>query len=87
MTYRRIFSGEVVPVGGTNLDNTPILLGETFTEKLSRKQVRVNGGHLTLTHVEPSAGGYQTLLDSNVMDCERRVNEAQKLYLEALAGM
>ena len=73
-------------MGGLNANNTPILPGETFVEPLSRKHVRVHGGHLTVTHVEPSAGGYQALLNSNVLACEARVNDAVRVYLEALAG-
>lgn len=81
-----IFTGDVVPVGGVHRTNTPILPGQTFTEKLSGKQVRVHGGHLAGTAVEPSAGGYQALLDANVLACEARVNDALRQYLETLTG-
>ena len=81
-----IFTGEVVPVGGVNENNTPILPGQPFTEKLSGKHVRVHGGHLAGTNVEPSAGGYQALLDATVLACEARVNDTIGKYLDTLTG-
>ncbi|KAH3750553.1 hypothetical protein DPMN_185080 [Dreissena polymorpha] len=79
-------SGEVVPVGGVHPDNSPILPGQTFTDTLSGKRVRVHGGHLATTQVQPSAGGYQALLNSTVLACEARVNDAIRAYLEALSA-
>lgn len=61
--------------------------GETFVDPLSHKHVRVHSGYLTRTRVEPSAGGYQALLDSTVLACEARVNDAVRMYLETLAGL
>ena len=37
-------------------------------------------------NVQASAGSYQGLLDSNVMACEARVNDALREYKETLAG-
>ncbi|KAM7399476.1 hypothetical protein PAMP_018747 [Pampus punctatissimus] len=50
-------TGAVLPVGG-------VLLGETFTEPLSGRMVRVGGASIRAGQVVPAAGGYQTLLDN-----------------------
>ena len=79
--------GEVVPVGGVkpgSRESIPIIPGDSFVESLSGKLVRIHGGYLKDTAVLPSAGGFQALLDSSVMACEARVNDAVRQYKEAL---
>ena len=73
-------------MGGVHLNNSAIIAGETFEEPLSRKKVRVLGGCIKDTEVQPSAGGYQGLLDSRVLACEANVNDAVREYMEALKG-
>ena len=51
----------MLPVGG-------VLLAESFTEPLSGRMVRVGGASMRAGQLAPNAGGYQTLLDSKVLD-------------------
>lgn len=51
--------GAVLPVGG-------VLLGESITEPLSGRMVRVGGASMRAGHLVPNAGGNQALLDSKV---------------------
>ena len=81
------YLGDVVPVGGVHANNAPIIPGEMFTEPLSGKPVRAQSGQLTNAQVAPSAGGYQALLDANVMACEARCSDAIREYKEALSSM
>ncbi|KAM6933261.1 uncharacterized protein FYW49_001628 [Xenentodon cancila] len=53
-------TGDVLPVGG-------VLLAETFIEPLSGRMVRVGGASIRAGQLVPTAGGYQTLLDSKVL--------------------
>ena len=81
-----LLAGEVVPVGGTKLDGTPIIPGDTVTEPVSGKSVQVRSGFLRGVTVQPSAGGYQGLLDATVMACEARVNDALRDYKDVLSS-
>lgn len=76
----------MVPVGGTKLNGTPLTPSDKVTEPVSGKSVKVRSGMLTGVSVQPTAGSYQGLLDSTVMACEARVNDALREYKEALAG-
>lgn len=53
-------AGAVLPVGG-------VLLAESFIEPLSGRLVRVGGASVRAGQLLPNAGGYQTLLDSQVL--------------------
>lgn len=51
----------MLPVGG-------VLLGEPFVEPLSGQMVRVGGATIRAGQLVPHAGGYQTLLESKVLN-------------------
>ena len=78
--------GEVVPVGGIHINGTPIIPGDTISEPISGKSIRVRSGLLRGVSVQPSSGSYQGLLDSTVLACEARVNDGLREYTDALAG-
>ncbi|XP_060754032.1 uncharacterized protein si:dkey-103g5.4 isoform X2 [Neoarius graeffei] len=61
-------TGAVLPVGG-------LLLGESFTEPLSGRLVRVGGGSIRGGKVVPHAGGFQALLDTQALSARVRVVE------------
>ena len=85
-----VITGEVVPVGATREgDGKPVAMvpGEIFVEPLSGKPVHVSGGYLSDTHVLPSGGGYQTLLDSNALACEARLLDVFRQYKDAATGI
>ena len=73
-----------MPVGGSKEGDIPIIAGDTFVDKPSGKPVRVHSGLVSADRVEPSAGGYQSLLDATVMACEARVLDALREYKEAV---
>lgn len=58
----------MLPVGG-------LLLGESFTEPLSGRLVRVGGGSIRGGKVVPHAGGFQALLDTQALSARVRVVE------------
>lgn len=60
--------GAVIPVGG-------LVLGESFIEPLSGRMVRVGGGSVRGGKVVPHAGGFQALLDSQVLGACLRLAE------------
>ncbi|XP_056613166.1 uncharacterized protein si:dkey-103g5.4 isoform X2 [Triplophysa dalaica] len=62
------FTGAVIPVGG-------LVLGESFIEPLSGRMVRVGGGSVRGGKVVPHAGGFQALLDSQVLGACLRLAE------------
>ncbi|XP_057207593.1 uncharacterized protein si:dkey-103g5.4 [Triplophysa rosa] len=61
-------TGAVIPIGG-------LLLGESFIEPLSGRMVRVGGGSMRGGKVVPHAGGFQALLDSQVLGAFLRLAE------------
>lgn len=87
MTYLNPhLTGDIVPVGGVkpgDRHSIPIIPGDLFVEPLSGKVVRVHGGYLKDATVHASAGGFQALLDSSVLACEARVNDALNHYSKA----
>ena len=83
-------TGEVVPLGGLRTGQhgeCPIILGDRFTEPLSKKTVRIQGGYLTEAEVLPSHGGNGALLDANVLAIEARILDTLGAYKEAVTGM
>ncbi|XP_047676183.1 uncharacterized protein si:dkey-103g5.4 isoform X3 [Tachysurus fulvidraco] len=61
-------TGAVLPVGG-------LMLGESFIEPLSGRLARTGGGSIRGGKVVPHAGGFQSLLDSQVLFARVRVVE------------
>lgn len=64
----------------------PIIPFDGFTDNSSGQPVRVHSGCLHKTSVEPSAGGYQAVLDASVLACEARAHDALRMYKETLFG-
>ncbi|XP_077162698.1 uncharacterized protein LOC143822002 [Paroedura picta] len=61
-------TGDVVPLGGlTGPSESFLLLGDSFIEPLSGKTARVQGACLLQGKVVPHAGGYQALLEANLL--------------------
>ena len=77
-------------MGGTKKTDTgdvAVIPGDTYVENMSRKPVRVGGGYIRDAEVLPSSGGFQALLDANVLACEARVLEAMREYHNAVTSM
>ena len=88
-------TGNVIPLGGTpgdleRGDEVPVLLGDSFTEPLSGKQLKVTGARLVddgeERELEPMGGGYQYVLDVGELYYEFRVLEALQGLKEAVTG-
>lgn len=76
-----------MPVGGTKFGERtriPIMSGDSFVDQLSSRLVRVRGGVRMSSGVVPSAGGYQSLLDSSSLACEARLLDAVKQYKDVI---
>ncbi len=62
--------------------------GESYVEPLSGNAVRLAGGYVSEEgDVLPSCGGYQTMLDNNVLAIEARVLDALRHYKESVTGI
>ncbi|XP_067910361.1 uncharacterized protein si:dkey-103g5.4 [Heterodontus francisci] len=78
--------GMVVPLGGIlESSNTPLILGDSFSEPLSGKSARISGAYVEETQVLPHAGGYQALLDAAMLACEIQVLDLLKDYKDCVA--
>ncbi|XP_069599125.1 uncharacterized protein [Ranitomeya imitator] len=79
-------TGDVIPLGGVMSSSGSILvLGETFSEPLSGKKVRIQGAVLHQDKVVPHAGGLQTFLDTNLMMAQITVIDAVKAHRDLLS--
>jgi hypothetical protein len=78
----------VVPVGGSKPgergSDLPLIPGDSFVDTASGKVVRVHSGLVERGEIKPSAGGYQSLLDSTVLACEARALDALREYKDAV---
>ncbi|XP_013391352.1 uncharacterized protein LOC106159584 [Lingula anatina] len=84
-------TGDIIPVGGTRPGSQggdiPIIPGDSFVEPLSGKMCRVNGGTLKENMVAVAcAGGYQALLDANVLACEVRALDSVRELKDIVTG-
>ncbi|XP_063797843.1 uncharacterized protein LOC134965294 [Pseudophryne corroboree] len=76
-------TGDVVPLGGLVSSSGSIsVLGDIFHEPLSGKKVRLQGAIVQEDKVAPHAGGYQALLDSNLMMAQIAVIDKLKAHRE-----
>lgn len=76
-------------MGGTRegpRSRTALIPGDLYVEQMSNLPVRVGGGFLSEGEVVPTAGSYQTLLDSNALACEARVLDSLRAYKERVTG-
>ncbi|KAM4702978.1 uncharacterized protein WCC33_011539 [Rhinophrynus dorsalis] len=72
-------TGDVIPVGGLLTSSGMIaVLGDVFTEPLSGKKNRIQGAVLYQDKLVPHTGGYQTLLESNMLIAQINVIDALK---------
>ena len=88
-------SGNVIPVGGSpgdseRGDEVPVLLGDSFTEPLSGRPLKVTSARLVDDgedrELEPMGGGYQYVLDVGELYYEYRVLDALQELKEAVTG-
>ncbi|XP_070621681.1 uncharacterized protein [Erythrolamprus reginae] len=93
-------SGKIVPILGVSLDdNTGLVLplgglqgpsghlllpGDSFVEPLSGKMARVQGLSVRQGQVMPHAGGYQVLLEANVLLAQNLVIKALREYKDSI---
>ncbi|XP_043935385.1 uncharacterized protein LOC122808494 [Protopterus annectens] len=78
------FTGDVVPSGGLQSGSTkPFLIGDSSSELLSGKAIRIQGACLHLGKMVPCAGGYHALLDAHLLASQNKVIDALKDYRDA----
>ncbi|EDV28435.1 uncharacterized protein TRIADDRAFT_51343 [Trichoplax adhaerens] len=82
-------TGEVKPLGGTipgASEDIPLVPGDKYIEPLSGLTVKVTGAKLSQQtgSVLPSGGGYQSLLDSSELACERKLLDCLQSLKEVL---
>ncbi|XP_067422998.1 uncharacterized protein [Emydura macquarii macquarii] len=78
-------TGDVVPVGGLMGPLGSLsLLGDSFSEPLSRKTARIHGACLKQEKVLPHAGGYQALLEANTLVAQSHVVKALRQYKDSI---
>ncbi|TFJ99178.1 NF-kappa-B inhibitor zeta [Platysternon megacephalum] len=78
-------TGDLVPVGGLmGPSGSLLLLGDSFSEPLSRKTARIHGACLKQDKVLPHAGGYQALLEANTLVAQIHVVEALRQYKDSI---
>ncbi|XP_075460490.1 uncharacterized protein LOC142497073 isoform X2 [Ascaphus truei] len=72
-------TGDVIPLGGLVAPSGSIyVLGDVFSEPLSGKNARIQGIYLHEDKLVPYAGGYQALLESNMLIAQINVINALK---------
>ena len=88
-------TGNVIPLGGSpgdsdRGDEIPVLLGDSFTEPLSGRPLKVTSARLVddgqERELEPMGGGYQYVLDVGELYYEYRVLDALEALKEAVTG-
>ncbi|XP_050777458.1 uncharacterized protein LOC127033574 [Gopherus flavomarginatus] len=78
-------TGDLVPVGGLmGPSGSLLLLGDSFSEPLSRKTARIHGACLKQDKVLPHAGGYQALLEANTLVTQIHVIKALRQYKDSI---
>ncbi|XP_042707937.2 uncharacterized protein LOC122173896 [Chrysemys picta bellii] len=78
-------TGDLVPVGGLmGPSGSLLLLGDSFSEPLSRKTARIHGACLKQDKVLPHAGGYQALLEANTLVAQIHVVKALRQYKDSI---
>ncbi|CAM2107714.1 unnamed protein product [Caretta caretta] len=78
-------TGDLVPVGGLmRPSGSLLLLGDSFSEPLSRKTARIHGACLKQDKVLPHAGGYQALLEANTLVAQIHVVKALRQYKDSI---
>ncbi|XP_039352856.1 uncharacterized protein LOC120375904 [Mauremys reevesii] len=78
-------TGDLVPVGGLmGPSGSLLLLGDSFSEPLSRKTARIHGACLKQDKVLPHAGGYQALLEANTLVTQIHVVKALRQYKDSI---
>ncbi|XP_058050646.1 uncharacterized protein LOC131203933 [Ahaetulla prasina] len=78
-------TGLVVPLGGLQGPSGDLLLpGDPFVEPLSGKMARMQGLSLRQDKVVPHAGGYQVLLEANVLIAQTLVVKALQEYKDSI---
>ncbi|XP_075765756.1 uncharacterized protein LOC142820515 isoform X2 [Pelodiscus sinensis] len=78
-------TGDLVPVGGLKgPSGSLLLLGDSFSEPLSRKIARVHGACLNQEKVLPHAGGYQVLLEAKTLIAQMHVVKALRQYKDSI---
>ncbi|XP_063291704.1 uncharacterized protein LOC134576981 [Pelobates fuscus] len=80
-------TGHVIPVGGLMSTSGEIsVFGDEFCEPLSGKKVRLQGAVFNQGKVVPHSGGYQALLESNLLMAEINVIDALKALKDTIPG-
>lgn len=88
-------SGNVIPLGGTpgdseRGDEVPLLFGDSFSEPLSGRRLKVTSARLVddgeERELEPMGGGYQYVLDVGELYYEYGVLDALEAFKEAITG-
>ena len=79
--------GTLQTPNGTHNAYITMVTGDRFVEPLSNLQVLTQSAALNDNEALPSSGGYQTLLDANLMTCQVKILEVVKAYLDAAVGM
>ena len=79
--------GTLQTPNGTHNAYITMVTGDRFVEPLSNLQVLTQSAALHDNEALPSSGGYQTLLDANLMTCQVKILEVVKAYLDAAVGM
>ncbi|KAM4652070.1 uncharacterized protein O3C94_014406 [Discoglossus pictus] len=79
-------TGDVVPLGGLVDPSGAIsVLGDIFSEPLSGKSSRIQGAVLHQNKLVPHSGGYQTLLESNLLISQINVIDALKTHKDCIS--
>lgn len=63
---------------------SPILLGDSFSEPLSGKSARVHGAFLQQDTVLPHAGGYRALLEASMLVAQMHVVKTLRQYQDSI---
>ncbi|XP_025063397.1 uncharacterized protein LOC106722341 [Alligator sinensis] len=78
-------TGDVIPVGGLmGPSESPILLGDSFSEPLSGKSAHVHGAFLQQDTVLPHAGGYRALLEASMLVAQMHVVKTLRQYQDSI---
>nr|XP_034995790.1 uncharacterized protein LOC118097186 isoform X5 [Zootoca vivipara] len=78
-------TGDVIPVGGLHGPSESLsLIGDSFTEPLSGKVARVQGICLQQDKMAAHAGGYQAVLDSNLLVAQIHVAQSLREYKDSI---
>ncbi|XP_077775594.1 uncharacterized protein LOC114585855 [Podarcis muralis] len=78
-------TGDLIPVGGLDGPSESLLLiGDSFKEPLSGKVARVQGICLQRDKLAAHAGGYQAVLDANLLVAQIHVAQSLREYKDAI---